>query len=340
MDGRTKKVLAFLLLALASGCSAPRFDGCTLEGKAAIIDEVHKALNSEDCATAIAQIEGVYASECTSNEIRYARAAAQACAAGMSNTFRFVGQLAENSGSLGGATFWKVMTQLFYSSDTDTLDTRVQAGWNATDALQSMLQLGAVVASANQVNADTFNVGSTIPADRLADANAYLIFVSMAMIGSIQSRYGGPNPSTFGRGQTLGATVANPDGWTKATSVDETACSYASSVVNMLDGINEVTGLLSGTLKNSLESISGAFSAQIADACNAGCRGGMHNGVNYAITGCSFADDICEGTDETPCVSALRDRTSCTGQVSNRATCAAAGIARFVSADPFVGWQP
>jgi hypothetical protein len=326
-----KVLFAWALLLTTAACTVPKYDGGNLQGKAAILDATHVALSSEDCTTAIAAIESLYGSSNTDNEVRMARASAQGCAAGVSNFFSTFGQLVSNADSLGGSGLWETMSKMFWETDADALDKRITAGGYSTDALMAATKAGSVIAATSQVGGAP-NVGSLLGADREDTANLYLVFISMSQIGALQNRFGSPNASTYKRGQIMGKTATNADGWTKATKVDSNACAYAAAILNMIDSIAAVSNALSGSSKDNFAKITDAFSVAIGAACNEGCKG-----VAYA-TGCGFTDDDCQGTATRPCPLSLHNRNSCTGSTSDRASCAAAGIAKFISSD-VLGWQ-
>ena len=355
MDGLVRLVVPVILLSLFAACSAPRMDGSTVEGKQAILDAVDIALTNGDCAGAIATIEPLYNSKYTDNDVRLARAAAHACSGGISSMAVVIQKLALSSSSLNGPSFWELITKIFYHWETDVLDTRITAASNSVDALFAAVSEGTVVASANQLNPTSFNVGSLFAPDRIADSNLFLIFVSMAMIGQFNSRYGEPNPVTFKRGKILGSDASNADGWTVYDKVDANACNYAASVVNLLDAINESATSLEGKVGDMMDSIGGAFGSLINDACNAACKGEATGGVDYAAVGCGAfggnppiadmdfsGDELCKGTAGRPCLLALRNRDSCIvaepTAANYRAQCAAAGIAKFVSENVAAGW--
>lgn len=330
--------LVILMLVIGSACGAPRYDASTFQGKTAILDAVKIALTNDDCASAIINIEPLYNSAYTDNKVRMARASSQACAGGLDNLFKFIGDLADNAGSLAGPGFWKTMTKLFYKSNPDKLDSRITATWNATDAAMSVINLGTVISTLSQVNAGTQNVGSLVAGDRDPDANAFLMFLSMAVMGNMQARYGAPNPTTFAKGQNLGATASDPTGWTKVSNMDEYGCAYSAGILNFLDSIDAVSTQLTGKLATTMAQLGSTFGKAMALACTAGCTGTTFNTITYN-TGCVFTDTQCAGTTSRVCPLALRDRTACTNSISNRASCSAAGIATFVSQDPALGWQ-
>lgn len=294
----------------------------TLEGKSAILDGVKNALSVQDCAAAVALIDPVYNSGCTDDEVRFARASAYGCAANI-NFFKLIGDLLVND--LAASGFWITMTMLFPSVTTDT---RVTAGQGSTDSLMAIRKPGAITALADMIGINTFNPGSLIAVDRHQDANAYLMFVSMSLIGSLQNRYSSPNPSTFRKTQVVGYSAVKPQGWAVATNVDLEGCTYASAILNLLDAVNDVSQNVSGNMGTILSQVGSTFTSGINLACDLGCRG-----AGGYLSGCSLPAGSCN-----PCPTALRNRTSCTGADEEKVSCAAAGIAHFINTDATNGW--
>lgn len=340
--------LFFALLIFVFSCSAPKYDTTSLTGRSALIYNTNRALSLEDCTTALANIEALYnySSDITGvkpdNEIRMARAAAHACVAGASNFFKMVGDVVANSALLAGAGFWKLGPKMFLTSDTDTLDKRITSSGFSTDALMATVLPGSVMSGSHIINSTTANPGTLIASDREVDANIELIFVSLATMGAIELRYGDADLIDYTQGKLLGSTTANPAGWADATKVTGIGCQYASAIVNLLDAIAETKNYVSASMKTNLELIETTFGAQMELACQAGCQGaaGTLNLLNYAVTGCNLSADECSGGSTRKCLLALRNRDACTGEITNAASCAAAGIIHYVNDDPFVGWAP
>lgn len=326
-----------LVITVASGCSAASYDTDAGADKAAILEQVHNYLTEGKCGDAITAIDPLYESKQVDNDVRMARASAYACAAGLPNFFAKLGELLLNAENLIGPGFWNAMTEMFYNSNQDSLDSRITAGAKSTEALLAALEDGKVVAYGNYLDDDR-NPRSLLHSDRTADSNAYLMFVSMAMIGNMQSRYGAPDSSTFARGQTMGETASKPEGWTKAENVDFYACLYASSLLNLFDAMSATGSSLSGPIASAMGQVGTIFADQLGEACNAGCRGEALHFINYD-TGCAFADNDCTGSSGRRCPAELRNPASCTGKTDDRASCAAAGLATYISMDPILGWQ-
>jgi hypothetical protein len=156
----------------------------------------------------------------------------------------------------------------------------------------------------------------------------FLVMTSMAQIGALQNRYSAPDPSNYSKTQVLGYTAAAPDGWAKAVNVNAEGCTYASSILNMLDSIHEVGNQLEGKRGEAFKLIGTAFGAVMNLACELGCQGAG----GYA-TGCALPAGSCN-----PCPLELRNRNSCTAVVTEKASCAAAGIAHFINTDAILGW--
>jgi len=314
------QLLALACFALGAGaCKAPRFNASTLEGRTAIMDQINYSLTAEDCSTAISLVEGLYASPYTGNDARMLRAASHGCNAQI-NFFRTLGDLA--SSNLAGSGFWMSMARLFPSTTTDG---RAESAWYATDALMATLKTGVVISTASAVNSTSYNPGSLNASDRRDDSNAYMILISMAAIGSLQNRYSATNTTTYNKTQVLGFKAASPAGWAQAVNVDEEGCSYASSILNMIDAIDEVAPQFNPALATSFNALSSTFLTAMNTACASGCNATFP-------TGCVMA------TPCTACPFGLRNRKSCTGAINDQYSCAAAGIAHFINVTPLLGW--
>ncbi len=321
---KTRTGFCILLFSFLSACSSANYDYSTLSGRAALLDAVHVALSKEDCTTAITLIEPAYHSQYSSDEIRKARAAAHGCAANI-NLFSLITDLADNN--LAGSGFWITMAKLFPSMQGDS---RVVAGQYALDALLAVRKPGSLTDASNLVNTGTSNVGSLIASDRTDESNLYLLFVSMALIGSLQNRYSETDPSTYHRTRKLGYTSANPDGWEIATNVNTDGCTYAGSVLHLIDSITQVGESMPGNLGSTFGTLGSALSMALDLACDQGCQGVA--GIGNYPSGCSMPAGSCN-----PCPTALKNRNACTAAVNDKASCAAAGIAHFINTDP-LGW--
>ena len=319
-------LFSFLVLTTVS-CSAPNFDITTLQGRRAIINEVHKRLSSGLCDSAIDLIEPLYNSAYSDNEIRLVRASAHGCRAGI-NYFDLLNELLQNSGSLtvnGG--LWTFLTEYFYNSTQTVLEDRYRSGWFGTDALMAILNSGVVIPTAYQINASTNNKGSILVEHRTNESNLYLIFISMAVVGATQGRYGDPDTTTYQKNADLS--------WISTSLMDTEGCAYSSGIVNMLDGINEASDFVGPMISSTLSEIGTAFTAAINQACDLGCQGLNPDLTASGDANCTFAAGEC-----TPCPNLLRYRFSCADTTTSyQSSCAASGVVRYINDDPLGnGW--
>lgn len=306
-----RNLFLFSLLWGLSGCGASLLDGTTPQGKIAMIEKTNQYLNSGDCTNAIATIEDLYQSEDSDNEVRFAMASAYACEANI-NFFKLVMDLSSDPAALSTG-FFALLAKLFPSQDIPS-DKTVTAAKLATDALMAMLKPGMPIDTDEYVNFESFNPGSVVAQDRLDDANAFLLFVSMAGIGALENRY-----VTVDAGHK--PPIPTPlDFWNDETKVTATDCTFASMVVNFADTIGSVAEAVNTpSTKASLITLQAVYQQAIFDACDEGC-----------VTICGIASCA-------QCPKTLRDRTSCTGVAKDPASCAAAGIAKMVNAAWFGG---
>ena len=317
--------LAVLAMPLGfSSCGNPATDGSSALSKQAQIDAANIALTQGDCKTANVAISPVYNSANTDDNVRMIMASVFGCSAGI-NLIGLVSSIAQNSSLLSGSGFWGLLAELFPSTTADVVP---ESGEYATDALFADIYPGQVVSVANTTNATTYNPGSVIAANRIPDANTYLVFVSMAVIGGFENRYGLPN-SSYKKTQAFT--------WEKATSsgMNGDGCGLAASVLNFFDGIEAVSTNLSGnSLTSNLNTVYSAFNAALNAACVYGCMGtpSLYNAA--FSSGCSFSAAQCG----TTCPLTLRFRGNCTAQTTDMNSCAAAGIIDFLNNSP-LGWN-
>lgn len=310
ITGCVLALLAAMLGGIASSCSAPTATGSSALGRKAILYDVDRYLSAQDCLNAVAAIEDLYESSASDNEIRLKAASAYGCHAGI-NFFGMTGDIAEHAADLVGPAFWNTMAEFFPS--TTGSDYKQEGALAAMSALQAALIPGSVVLPANRINPTSNNVGSVFATDRIDDANIYLVYAAMAAIGSIESRFGSPDPTTYDQGTLLPWTAGNSAG------IEGDGCSLASSVVNLLDAIDAVSGVVSGSLATTLANIHTSLEAGINGACDAGCS-------TLAVAGCNLPAGTC-----SECPRALRDRTKCSAVTTDPVSCAAAGIVNFIN---------
>lgn len=185
------------------------------------------------------------------------------------NFFSVVDQLTR--ADLSGSGFWKAMAQLFPDPSN-----RMEASWQASDSLLSVLREGTYVTTSNRITSNDYNLGTIVASERTMESNTFLVFTSMAAIGTAENRYGSPT-SSYDQGVDFT--------WTTPAAVDATGCAFASAIMNLLDAINEVKTSATGSLATSLNTIAS-----------------LQAGFNVA----------CGGT----CTTALHDRATCTGATS------------------------
>ena len=308
-------LLALLIAApLAVGCSksAPTCD--TDDGRAAIVSAVDKALNSQDCDTAIASINPYYSVDgCGTDPVRTARASAYACRLGI-NFFGFIESLKTANFSAPTSLF-NTLALTFPSTATDK---KVKAGNFALDAIFALQNPDIETPDAFLIYADTVSPGTLIAANRSQDSNIYGMLTAMGMIGALQSRAGAPD-ATGAITQKLGATAAAPAGWEVAANMTDDGCAYVGSMLTFVDTVDQVALLLATRFGSStadqLKTV--AASLPLDAACAIGCNGA-------AGSGCSLSCSACP--------SVLRGRAICKANSSNDvATCAASGIVKAVN---------
>jgi hypothetical protein len=268
------------------------------------VEQVNVSLSTQACSSALSQIKPLYDSINTNNQIRLATAASYGCFAKV-NIFQIFSDLASASG-LGGSGLWAMFARLFPSvaSPDDKIPTSAGLG---IDAAMSAVYPGTLFVPALKINSTTNNPGSLIFTDRIRDSNSYLTFLSMSLMGSLLSRDGKPDTTNYVK------TVPLP--WqTAATSVGN-GCAFASGLLNFVDGLDAISEASPANLKSSYATISSFLTSAVNTACGIGCSA------------------ICLGASAcTSCPASLRNRLSCTGATTDENSCAAAGLAAFVSA--------
>ncbi|OFZ18953.1 MAG: hypothetical protein A2X94_13470 [Bdellovibrionales bacterium GWB1_55_8] len=296
------RVALCALLVLSFVRCGTDYDTSTIDGRRATLDAAQIHLSEGECTEAIEKLEGIYKSASVDNEVRMITASAYACVANV-NFFKMIGELVENSPLLGGGAFWSLLAKLFPSPASDPDDKAVEGAILASDALMATLKPGAVILPESYIDPEGFNPGATLASDRADDANLYLLFVSLAAIGAMENRFGAPDATYLG---TLP--------WQAGDHVDmETdGCAFASSVLNFVDTVGSVANSSSPELGAALLTLK----TGIADGMDAACT-----------AGCFVCGLVCDG-----CPITLRNRRSCTGLLTDKNSCAAAGIVNLVNA--------
>jgi hypothetical protein len=276
--------------------------------KSGVIDSVNRSLSIQDCGSALQQIQPVYQSSQSDNDIRIATASVYGCFAGI-QVLPLIQDLIDFPGDIGGSGIWEFLAKEFPSTTTPSDDKKPQAAMNGLDALFAALKPGIVLIPSTLVNSGTSNPGSILATDRIDDSNSYLPFMSMALIGTLQNRYGKSDSSYH-------QTVDLP--WTTADQTKGDGCAFASALLSLQDGIKFVSASAPSNVATTYGKINTFLSTALDAACNVGCT------------------IICGGSVTcTTCPTNLRDRNSCTGTNTDANSCATAGIIKFVN----TSWQ-
>ncbi len=306
-----KKLVSFislLALGLTTSCESPGFEASQTTANSlqisSAIDRTNAYLNRGDCAGALQIIQPLYSSLNTNNAIRLVTASTYGCFADL-KVFTVALGLSSFSGNLGGAGFWEFLVQEFPSTSSPD-DRKPVAAENGIDAVISAVNPGVVAAASDFINSTSYNPGALVVADRVNDANTYLTFLSMALMGSLLSRYGNPDSSNH-------RTSALP--WRTAPTTPGDGCALASATLHFYDGVTFLSSIAPSNMAAVYSSMSTMLAAGLDGACSLGCT------------------LICAGASTcTTCPLSLRDRTSCTGLTSDVNSCAAAGINTFINA--------
>jgi hypothetical protein len=237
--------------------------------------------------------------------VRLATAATYACFSGI-RLLEVIDHLISFDGDLGGSGFWEFLVQEFPSTATPFDDRKPQAAMNGLDAAMSMLKQGIVLVPSYTISSDSNNIGSIASIDRIDDANSYMTFLSMALIGSLQNRYGLP---TSNRHKSIDLP------WTAATETQGEGCNFASALLHLYDGLHYLSTVSPPNIASTYASIADFLGPALDAGCSTGC------------TLCGLSCDTCPMT--------LRNRDSCTGLATDKNSCAAAGLTTFVNAS----WQ-
>ena len=275
------------------------------------MQDINNALTVGDCNTAINLSTQLYNSQYSDNDIRMLYASSQGCNIGI--------QLPTLITELSSADFssvdsiFKSLVRIFPSRTA--LDSRFQSAEYAQDALQAMLNPGAVIAASDTIYPGSYNPGSVWTRDRTDDSNDYLVFLSMAAIGTGLNRWGfnaSDNPAALGYAKTLSLP------WTTWQTIqsDRTTngCGIASALLNMFDAITALSAS-GGSTAATLENITTEMEAGIDAAGALNCTND-----GFSATDCNNA------------VIRLRFRNSCLE--SEPIASVAAGIIQAINA----GW--
>lgn len=285
-----------------------------------MIQETRNALTSGDCGPALEMSTELYESIYSDNNIRMLYASAQACNIGI-ELYTLIDDISASDFTSNDAIF-KTLVRLFPSKAAT--DTKLESAVLAQDALQSILPGGAVVGSVDQVNSGSNNPGSVRSRDRTDDANIYLAFTSMALVGTALNRYGfaaADDPVSFGYAQQVVMSAPAGVHWPTAVSIKTDAsghgCALASGLLNMLDGIDVLSEQAPGGVSDTLSLITTNLSAATTTAADTRCNAA------------GFSDSVCEAA-----LIRLRYHGSCT-DASDSVAASALGIIQMID----TGWN-
>jgi hypothetical protein len=301
--GRNLYLIVFAITQMLLGCGVPSYESAATGSKnlSVVIDQVNADLTRRDCAAAISRIEPIFQSEDSNNEVRQATAGAYGCFTGL-DMFDILSDLVNFQGNLAGSGFFEFSVRKFPS--TASPDDRIpQAAKNGMDATLSILKPGTILLPAYLITTDANNTQSILAADRVDDANSYLPFISMALLGSLLYRYGQPFPN-YHKSTTLP--------WITPTTVTVDGCAVASAIVNFNDGLRFISTNAAESVRKVYTDMRTLFEASMDTACSQGCA-----------TVCGDAS-LC-----TSCPTTLRNRNSCTFLATDPNSCAAAGLTNF-----------
>lgn len=242
-----------------------------------------------------------YNSVNTDNDIRLATAQTYGCFANVDIFSILQGLL--TAGGLSGSGFWEFLVTQFPSSNSPSDDKRPQAAEYGLDAAMSAVKYGTFFTTAYEINSNTDNVGSILVNDRIDDANAYITFLSMALMGALMNRNGFPL-SNHHKGAALP--------WTTADLMPGEGCAFASAVLNFKDSIQFISSVSPSNLQSAYSAILSLLS-NLDTACQIAC----------------FTN--CGGMSCSGCPTALRNRDSCTGLTTDQNSCAGTGIISSVN---------
>lgn len=273
--------------------------------------EIRNALTRGECTKAVALSSQLFDSRYSDNTIRMLHASSLGCIAGIR-----VLDNADQFSSFGGVNAIGQFARIFPSA---LRDQKLESVWLAQDALMAMLNPGAIVGPADQINSATGNSGSVLIDDRTVDSSVYLLFVSMATIGNTLSRYGAPD-SSYNQGADLP--------WTSKALVQSdlsgSACGLAAGFLNFFDSFRVVKSLLPSGVAATLNTFISVIEDPILNTMNPLNGGGMR-------------ECLADGYPQTVCdqiKTRLRYRKACSEQAA--AASFAAGVIKSVN----LLWQP
>jgi hypothetical protein len=295
--------------------------------EAQVVSNVTIALNANDCSVALLAALPTYQSKDSTNAVRFSTAQAYACNANV-NFFDLLSSLKTLSGLTGTGAFVKILVNAFPSVETPIDDKIPQNAINSLDALFAMVRKEAVLTPTYTIYPSSYNPGSLIRSDRESDANFFMVFVSMSLMGSLLYRYGKPDsnnnktvsilPWALAVDPSSAASVAAIVGsvtgipWSTQGTIAQDGCAIVSGFLNFVDGLDEVIAI-------ATESSGGysGFSTALQSVLNVGC-----------VAGCL----ACGITTCTECPKTLRHYSACNNTAGDLNTCAALGLLSAINA--------
>ena len=235
-------------------------------------DQINIDLTNNDCPDALTLSTQLYQSSYSDNDTRMLYASAQACNVGI-QLFQLLDDITAANFSSSTDAVFRVLVKLFPSTSADS---RMQSSWFAQDALQAILNPGAVVAPSDQINFTSYNPASDLASDHTFDANSYMIFMGMAVVGTTLNRssYTTETPAS----QSYAPQQLLP--WTTLLAVQNdttgAACALASGFFNLFDGITQTVGFLSGSTSSQLNLITGTLEDGLSLAGSTQCTSVDH----------------------------------------------------------------
>lgn len=234
-------------------CGQAPWDITKPRDRLAMQQEVRNLLTNRHCSSALNLSQQLYESAYTDNTIRMLYVSAQACNMGIS-LYDLLDDITTADFTTQDAIF-KSLVRLFPSKAAT--DTRLQSSMLAQDILHSIIPVGTVLGVNDRYNATTVNPASILFRDRTRDANIYLTFTSMSLVGNALNRYGfnpADDPIAFAYAQQVDLT------WTTQALIQADTsgegCALASGLLNMLDGIGVLGRLAPAGVADALNLIS------------------------------------------------------------------------------------
>jgi hypothetical protein len=305
---RSYSLFIILSCGLAAGCTSPGYESASGTSAnplliSSVIDKTNQLLNSLNCAGAYATVYPIYNSVSSNNGIRLAMASTYGCYSGV-NVFKNIGDLVAFGSSLNGSGLWEFMAQEFPSSATPTDDKVPTTAEYGIDAIQATIGTSVIPVAQYMINATGYNPSTLLYTDRTNDANTYLTFLAMALMGSLENRYGVPTANHH-------KSTALP--WTSASLTAGDGCAFTSAILNFYDGIQYLAASAPANVASKFSAITSLLNTGLNLACTDGCL-------------------LCGGSVScTSCPTTMRSRASCTGTTTDVNSCAAAGIVTFVN---------